>query len=63
MPTNVILYACQTRVYHMHAKIIFCISIPQVFLFIWHTIFTHFHETGLKIEMIPSHNLSFIDFF
>ncbi len=57
MPTNVILYARQTRV---HAEVNFCISIPRVFLFLWHIIFTDFHETGLKIVMIPSHNLPFI---
>ncbi len=43
---NCVLYACQTRAYYMNAKVIFCVSIPQVFVFISHTIYTHFHETG-----------------
>ncbi len=31
----------------LYAKVHFCISIPQVFVFIWRTIYTHFHEIGL----------------
>ncbi len=42
-----VLYARQTRAYHMNGKVHFCVSIPQVFVFIWRTIYTHFHETGL----------------
>ncbi len=37
--------------YYMHAKLHFCVSIPQVFVFNWHTIYTHFHETGLHIQL------------
>ncbi len=44
---NCVLYACQTCSYDMYAQVHFCVSIPQVFVFIWHTIYTHFHETGL----------------
>ncbi len=51
---NCVLYAGQTRVYHMHAKVNFCISIPRVFVFIWRTIYTHFHETGLVFSSIFS---------
>ncbi len=46
---NCVLYARQTHVYQMNAKVHFCISIPWVFVFIWRSIYTHFHETGLKI--------------
>ncbi len=44
--------------YYMHAKhmhiiwmlkSIFCISIPQVFILIWRTIYTHFHELIINI--------------
>ncbi len=51
-----ISYARQLISYHMHAKhvriiyakVCFCVSIiPQVFVFICRTIYTHFHETGL----------------
>ncbi len=43
---NCISCACQTRLYHIYAKVSFFISIPYVF-FIWRTIYTNFHETGL----------------
>ncbi len=33
-------------------KIIFWVSIPQVFVFIWRTIYTHFHEIGLSCSNI-----------
>ncbi len=32
-------------VYYMHAKVNFCESITGVHASIWHTIYTHFHET------------------
>ncbi len=38
----ILFYACQTFVYHMHAIVHFCVSIPQMFVFIWRTISTHF---------------------
>ncbi len=38
---NCVLYAHQTIIIsYMHA----CMSIPQVFVFIWRTIYTHFHD-------------------
>ncbi len=57
-PTNFISYACkncvlyahQTRSYHIYAKVHFCLSIPRVFIFIWPTIYMHFHETGLDVH-------------
>ncbi len=32
---------------HMHTKVNFCVSIPRFSVFIWRTIYTHFHKTGL----------------
>ncbi len=31
-----------------HCVVIFFVSIPRVFIFIWHTIYTHFQEIGLE---------------
>ncbi len=36
----------------------FCISIPQVFVFIWRTIYTHFHEIGLNLWKVGHSSLS-----
>ncbi len=40
--------------YYMHVKVNFCVSIPRVSVFIWCTIYTHFHETGLSMMLISS---------
>ncbi len=49
---NCVLYACQTRLYHIYAIAHFCVSIPYVLVFIWRTIYTHFHETGLILSTV-----------
>ncbi len=37
---------------HTHAKANFFVSIPHVFIFIWRTIYTHFHEIVLDLDII-----------
>ncbi len=37
---------------NIHAKVHFCVSIPRVFVFIWRTIYMHFHEIGLAFHCV-----------
>ncbi len=39
-------YAKHVRIIYT-PKLFFFVSIPQAFVFIWRTIYAHFHETGL----------------
>ncbi len=41
-------YAYRQIWYHIYAKVPFCMSIPPVFVFIWHTIYTNFYEIRLN---------------
>ncbi len=46
------------RVAYTQQKSIFFVSIPQVFIFIWCTIYTHFHEIRL-VQSSKLHQLRY----